>query len=225
VKKFLSRFKASTLSLRLSNKRTIMSFADKMGFVYFGHVDQWNDEHQLIRGLTLSPHHQDRHYSVGSVYDYDIVLAERTDSIRLHGKPSRTYTWLIMAFDLHTKADLPHIFLGPHTHSDATYAQIFTQFGQLQKVPLGTFGAHDKAFIDRYGIYTSPAEALTAERLFDNEITKTIGAHFGNTGVEISDGCLYLYSEHKLITNSLLETILKNGVWLAKHIDERAETI
>ncbi len=223
MKKLLSRLKPGSLTRNLSNKRAIMHFAEEMGLVYFGHVDQWNDEHQLIRGLTLSPRHRDKHYSVGSLYDYDIALAQRTDSVHTAGKPAKTYTWLIMQFDLHTKVDLPHVFLGPHTHSDSTYEQIFTRFGHLQKVPLGTFGAHDKAFLNHFAIFTTPAESLNAERVFDSEMTKTIGAHFGTLAVELSEGSLYLYSEHKHVSNHLLDTMVKNGIWLAKHIDQRAQ--
>lgn len=222
MKRILRRLTPASTLLRRVNKRTIMQFAENIGLVYFGVVDQRSDEHPLIRGLTLSHHHRDNHYSVGSLYNYDIALVERTDVIKFPGKPDRELTWLIMQFDLHASTDLPHIFLGLHTHSDTFYANLFATFGQLQRAPLGTFGMYDKSFVDRYAIYTTPAESLTAERLFDTEMTKMLATHFGSLTIEVVDGSLYLYSEHRRITQSLLETMLKNGVWLAKHLDDRA---
>jgi hypothetical protein len=226
VKSILHRLTPGPLLLKRSNKRTVMQFTDDVGMVYFGTVNhRIDDEHQLIRGLTVSPHHHDDHYSVGSLYTYDVALVERSDVLHLPKKQSQPHRWLIMQFDLHSTKDLPHIFLGLHTHSEIFYANLFAKFNQLQKVPLGTFGMYDKAFKDRYAVYTTPAESLTAERLLDNEVTKVIGNHFGTLTVEISEGSLYLYSEHVRISKNLLQTMLQNGIWLAKHIDARAEVL
>jgi len=226
MRKVLNRLLPRSVLLRRANKRAIINFAESVGLVYFGFVDQRSDEYQLIRGLTLSPHHHDRHYSVGSVYNYDVALVERTDTLQDPKHTSNlTHRWLIMQFDLHTSKDLPHVFLGLHTHSQAFYSTLFAKFGTLQRAPLGTFGMYEKAFTDRYGIYTTPAESLTVERLLDAEVTKVIAERFGTLTIEISDGCLYLYSEHSRITKSLLEIMLQNGLWLAKHIDERAELL
>ena len=225
MNKVLNRLLPSSVLLKRANKRAIMNFAEEVGLVYFGFVDQRADEHQLIRGLTLSTSHRDSHYCVGSLYKYDVALVDRTDTLDFPGKTSRSHRWLIMQFDLHNAKDLPHVFLGLHTHSDTFYATLFAKFGQLQRTPLGTFGMYDKSFTDKYAIYTTPAESLTVERLFDSEMTKTIAKHFGTLTIEISDGCLYLYSEHARISKSLLETMLQNGIWLAKHIDERAQLL
>lgn len=225
MKKMFARLLPRSVLLRRANKRAIINFAEEVGLVYFGFVDQRSDEHQLIRGLTLSTSHHDAHYCVGSLFKYDVALVERTDTLQFPGKPSHTHRWLIMQFDLHSSKDIPHIFLGLHSHSDAFYANLFAKFGQLQRAPLGTFGMYDKSFTDKYAIYTTPAESLTVERLLDTQMTKTLAKHFGSLTIEINDGCLYLYSEHARISKSLLETMLQNGVWLAKHIDERADLI
>lgn len=225
MKKLLSHLVPKNALLKRSNKRVIMKFVEDMGMVYFGFVDQRVDEHQLIRGLTLSTSHRDAHYSVGSLYNYDVGLVERTDTLKRPDQPSQTHRWLIMQFDLHTAKDIPHIFLGLHSHSEMFYATLFAKFNTLQRAPLGTFGMYDTSFTDRYAIYTTPAESLTVERLFDTEMTKVMAQHFGSLTVEISDGCLYIYSDHTRISRNLLETMLQNGIWLAKHIDERAELL
>ena len=205
------------------HKRVFMQFADKIGFVYFGYVNQRSDDHRLVRGLTVSSNHRDNHYCVGSFDGYDVALIERVDTIRFPGKPAKTHDWIIMTFDLRTSADIPHVFLGLHTHSETFYAHLFTKFAQLTKVSLGTISAYDKAFSERYALYSQPAQAIAAEQLFDPVITKTIADHFGSLTIEIAEGSLYLYAEHQRPTTALLEKMLKYGVWLAASIDHHME--
>lgn len=212
---------AKVIQSRL-HKRVFMQFAEKIGMVYFGYVDQRSDDHRLIRGLTVSANHRDTHYCVGSYKNYDVALVERVDTIRFPGKPAKNHDWIIMTFDLHSADDVPHVFLGLHTHSDTFYAHLFTKFAQLTRAPLGTFGAYDKTFTDRYAIYSEPAQAVAAERLFDHQTTKTISDHFGSLTIEVDEGCLYVYAEHQRPSLALLERMLKYGTWLAQMIDFRA---
>jgi len=205
------------------HKRVYMDFAEKVGLVYFGYVDQRSDEHRLVRGLTLSPHHRDNHYCIGTFQNYDVTLVERMDTIKVPRKPAKNHTWIIMEFDLHTKIDLPHVFLGLHSHSETFYAHLFTKFARLTKAPLGTFGAYDASFLNRYAVYTEPAKALEAEQLFDQETAKVIAQQFGSLTIEVSENCLYLYAEHQRPTEALLERMIKYGVWLAESIDARAK--
>jgi hypothetical protein len=219
----LSFAPAKVLQSRL-HKRVMMEFAEKVGLVYFGYVDQHGDEHRLVRGLTVSSTHNDNHYCIGTFQGYDITLVERTDKIVFPGKATKPHDWIIMEFDLHTKVDLPHVFIGLHAHSDTFYAHLFTKFATLTKIPLGTFGPYDPAFTHRYAIYTEPAQAVAVEQLFDRSITKTIGEQFGSLTVEITDNNLYVYAEHQRPTQALLEKMLKYGVWLAESLDQRADT-
>jgi hypothetical protein len=212
---------AKVLQSRLHAK-VYKQFADRLGLVYFGFVDQRSDEHRLVRGLTMSAKHRDNHYCIGHYEGYDVMLVERTDTIHFPGKPKRGYEWIIMTFDLHTTIDLPHIFLGLHTHSDTFYAHIFTKFGQLTKASLGTFGAYDPGFMNKYSIYTQPAQTIQAEKLIDPQTAATIGAHFGSLTAEITEGCLYIYAENHRPTMHLLDKMLKYGAWLATVLDANA---
>lgn len=211
---------AKVLQSRL-HKRVFMQFAEKTGLVYFGYVDQRSDEHRLVRGLSVSASHRDNHYCIGSFKGYDVTLVERTDTIRFPGKPHAAQDWIIMVFDLHTTYDLPHTFIGLHTHSDTFYAHLFTKFATLAKAPLGTFQEYSAEFVNKYAIYTEPAQLALTEYLFSKEITKTIAEHFGNITIEISDGCLYLYAWHQRPSLTLLTRMLQNGAWLAGALDER----
>jgi len=221
-KHFVKRLVPAKVIQSRLHQKAFVDFADKAGLVYFGYVDQRHDEHRLVRGLTLSSTHRDNHYCIGSFDGYDITLVERSDTIRFPGKPAKAHEWIIMAFDLHAKIDLPHIFLGLHAHSETFYAHLFTKFSQLSRVPLGTFGSYDSTFLNKYAVYTAPAQAVAAEKLFDHATTKAIADHFGTLTVELVDNVLYLYAEHQRPNVHLLERMLKYGVWLAKVLDSQA---
>jgi len=219
AKLFMNAFTpAKVLQSRL-HRRIFTQFADKVGLVYFGYVDQRSDEHRLVRGLTVSARHRDNHYCIGSYGGYDIMLVERRDTIHFPGKPARSHNWIIMTLDLHTSRDLPHIFLGLHAHNETFYAHLFTKFSQLTKVPLGSYGRHNTTFTGRYAIYTEPAHMLDAEALFNPEVTTIIGESFGSLTAEIADGCVYIYAEHSRPTQQLLERMLKSGLWLSQVVD------
>lgn len=222
-KQYVQQLAAAKVVQSRLHKRTFKQFADKLGFVYFGYVDQRNDEHNLVRGLTVSTKHRDNHYCIGSYSDYDVTVVERSDTIRFPGKPVKNHTWTIMVFDLHRSVDLPHVFLGLNTHSEAFYAQFFTKFSHFSSVNLGMEYAYDTAFLNRYTMYTKPEQAISAERLFNQTITQRIAERFGALAIEISENCLYLYAENQRPTTALLDKMLSRGIWLAQTLDRQAE--
>jgi hypothetical protein len=201
--------------------RAITSFAQKVGFVYFGTVDARDDDHRIIRGLTASQSHQDNHYSVGSFEGYDVSIVDRLDIIDMPGGSTRTHNWLIIEIDIHA-TDIPHIFMGAHTHTDSAYTQLFTAFPALQHVPLGTFENYSAEFTKRYSLFATPSQFIETESYFTAELTRMAAAHFWPLAVEVYDGSLYIYADNQVVTTSLLEIMLKNGMWLAKQLDGKA---
>ena len=225
MKHIVSRFDPKRAVQTRASKRAIMKFSEDNGLVYFGHVHQQDDDHHLIRGVTLSTSHRDNHYSIGSTNSYDVTLVERRDNVHLPDGSSTHHQWLIFAFDLHTTSELPHIFIGHNRHSAQLYNILSTKFNRLQKAAIGTFGTYDPSFVDNYSVFTEVAESLSAERLFSHDVAKTIAAHFGSLSIELAENCLYLYSDRNLINAKLLTTMLKNGLWLASSLDKNAEHI
>lgn len=203
-------------------KQAIMRFASKIGFVYFGHVDQHDDEHHIIRGLTVSSSHQDEHYSVGSFEGYDVSIVDRYDILDRPKQPMATHRWLIFEIDLHNGKNIPHIFMGAHNHTDSAYAKLFTSVPSLQPVPLGTFGSHSAEFSQRYSLFASATQFIEVERLFTVDVTRTIAAHFWPLAIEVIDGSLFIYSDNQTLSAGLLDTMLKNGLWLAQQLDEHS---
>lgn len=206
------------------HSRTFKQFATKVGLVYFGYVDQRNDEHSLVRGLTVSTKHRDNHYCIGSFEGYDVTLVERVDTIHFPGKQAKTHNWVIMTFDLHRSVDLPHVFLGLHTHGEAFYAQFFTKFSHLIKVYFGITGAYDKDFLNRYTVFSKADQAISAERLFHPALAKVIAEQFHALAIEICEGTVYIYAEHHRPTAALLDKMLTRGLWLARSIDAQSNT-
>src|SRR5680860_1649224 len=83
-----------------SHGRVISKFAKKTGLLYFGFVNQHSDDHKIVRGLTVSSTHQDNHYSVGSVGDYNISVVDRSDYIVEPHNKTFLHNWLIFAIEL-----------------------------------------------------------------------------------------------------------------------------
>lgn len=198
--------------------RVIMKFAEKLGFVYFGSVDQHHDDHHIIRGLTVSASHEDAHYSVGSFDGYDVSIVDRIDTVKNAAGNSRTHTWLIVEIDLHNN-DIPHLFVGAHDHSDTAYAKLFTAFPALTKIPLGTFEEYPEEFTKRYSMFGMGSQFLTLEKYLNAETTRTVAAHFWPLSFEIFEGALYVYSDSNTLSSHLLDTMIKNALWLAEQLD------
>lgn len=204
-------------------QRTFQRFADKVGLVYFGYVDQRNDEHSLIRGMTVSTKHRDNHYCIGSFEGYDITLVERVDTIHFPGKPSKLHNWVIMTFDLHRSVDLPHVVLGSHSHNETFYAQFFTKYVHFTKINLEQTGAYSRDFMNKYTLYAKADHALSAERLFHPTLARSIADQFGSLSIEIHEETVYLYAEHHHPSTALLDSMLTRGMWLARTIDQQNE--
>lgn len=201
------------------NKRVFQQFATKLGLVYFGYVDQRNDEHSLVRGVTVSTKHRDNHYCIGSYDGYDVTVVERVDTLHFPGKESKTHNWTILALDLHNRHDVPHVFMGLTTRHDTFHAHLLTKLSQFAKIHVGVLGQYEPAFIQRYELYAKPEQALTVERLFTPAVATVIATNFGHLMLEIDDGTLYIYAEGQRPTTALLEKMLQCSVWMAQVAD------
>jgi hypothetical protein len=216
--------KLTSITGGVNAKRIIKSFADEYGLVYFGSVSQHDDEHQIIRGMTVSHKHQDAHYCIGTYGNYDVTFVERSDTL-LSKKNKRQHTWHIFQFDLHTKKDLPHIFIGLHTHSESYYLQLMTKYSHLRPLVLGALYRQIPSFEANYRVFGQPARHIDIEKLLSATVGEMYVKNFGSLAIEVKDGSLYVYSEKIQLTKTLLEAMIKNGTWLAGHIDSVSDSI
>jgi hypothetical protein len=223
LQRVVSRFRLARRPHGTSaQRRLITEFAERSNMVYFGFVSQLIDEHRIVRGLTVSTKHHDQHYCIGTYHGYDVVFVERTDTLLTSG---HTHTWHIMEFDLSTTADLPHIFIGSPVHGNGFHSLLKAKYSSMLPVSVGATGVYPNDFTNYFRLYTNPAHAVRAEQLIDPETAAMIGRHFKGLVVEIVDNALYVYSEKTHISGSLLDTMLANGVWLARRIDEKSQLL
>lgn len=194
--------------------QVIRRLANKLGLVYFGYVDQKDDEYRLVRGRTASPGHRDDHYTIGTVKGYDVVLVSRSDLAEVNGK-ARPVNWLIITVDLHTKYDIPHILLGSKKQSQT----LRSSYKYLNPVALGAFGSYPADFINNYVVYGAQAHSFEIEKILQPSIAEVIDKHFEGTSVEIDDNVVYLYIENQRPSEALIGKAMSNGLWLAETLD------
>ncbi|MBC7459619.1 hypothetical protein H7200_02815 [Candidatus Saccharibacteria bacterium] len=202
----------------------LRQFTKKLGFVYFGSVDQHSDEHEMIRGLTVSTTHQDSHYAVGAYDGYDISMVDRFDLIEQADGSFASHSWLIMRFNLQNTS-IPHFFLHPVGHGtglDGPYQKYFTAFHYATKSNQLLHDTHSVEFHGRYDLYTSASHVPSVESSLSPDVSQTIAARFWPHAIEVIDGALYVYiTEHRL-TEAMLGATVQAGIWLATALDNES---
>jgi hypothetical protein len=202
----------------VATKSVFKAICDEYALVYFGAVNQHSDEHEMIRGVTLSPNHQDRHYSVGTIHNHDVILVERTDTVRFPGKHSEEYTWIILQVDL-KGIDMPHTFVDAHHHDEVFYDNLFAKFARLTHVDKGVFADYDPLFLERFNVYATPdgADLIPVYLTFD--AASTLAHHFGHFDFEWYQDRLVIYSTGRPATKHLIENMIRAGTWLADELN------
>jgi hypothetical protein len=190
--------------------KAFKAVCDKLGFVYFGAVDQKNDDHDIVRGLTTSTTHKDRHFAVGSYDGYDISLVDRRD---------KDHQWCILQVSLHTEKSLPHVFMMPR-HREAGFSERIT--GARSLMPTTNFiGLNlEPEFYTRYELFSLPRYGQELNEIMTSAFLKAVSAHFWPHALEIREGNLYVYiTEHRLDETVVLSA-LQSALWLASLLDD-----
>lgn len=204
---------------RFALRQVFQAFAKKYELVYFGYVDQHSDEHELIRGLTLSPQHLDRHYCVGNFKGRDLITLLRTDTVVFPGKPTTNYNWAIMQIDLKNDQH-PHIFIDANHHDETFYANLFVKFVNFRNINNQFVGQYDTHFGRAFKVYTPPDAIDAAMRILSPQVAQTMLQHFRHFDFELYDDRLLVYASNATLTLHTLEQMLRAGTWLADIIDQ-----
>lgn len=218
TRRILRSFSPKHIAKRLKGNRVYHDVAKRYDLVYFGSVSSRDDEHELVRGLTVSADHQDQHYCVGTVEGYDVILLERTDILTFPGKPSTPYRWIILQVDLQN-VHLPHIFIDNKQHSAAFYDTLLAKYPRLVTADPNLFADHDSKFMAAFNVYTTLDEQLAMVQLLSHEMTATLGHHFAHLDFELFDDRLVVYVAQRTATKQLIDHLFSAGVWLAKEIE------
>jgi len=207
-----------------SRGRVLRQFATKVGLVYFGTVDQHEDEHEVIRGLTVSTTHRDTHYAVGSYDGYDVSLVDRFDVSYDTQKQPIEHSWVILQVTLENTS-LPHVFFKPLGHSPAAYNKFFTAFNSLHLINSVFNDVHSAEFHARYEVYGLATHVSALEDVITPAITQTIAARFWPHAIEIFDGKLYVYitENRRREFEAALAPTLQATTWLAGVLDKKED--
>jgi len=218
LRKIVRALSPRELAKHVSGSKLYRKIAQEYDLVYFGAVSSQDDEHELVRGLTVSAQHNDRHYCVGTVEGYDVVLLERTDHLRFPGTPGEYYRWTIVQVDL-DNVRLPHVFLDNRSHSSAFYNILFEKYTRLQPTGLNFFADHDPKFVDHFTVYTTPEDQAEMIQVLRSDITATLAHHFTTFDFELFDDRLIVYAANKNASKQLIDHMLRAGVWMAREIE------
>lgn len=207
-------------SLRARGK-ALRKFADSVGFVYFGAVDQKDDDHSPILGFTASLAHKDSHYAVGTYNGYDVRFVDRFDAINVADK-AHEQLWTVFEVSLlaeHT----PHVVFVPTGSEGAEYSKLFSTHSHLQPINTMLLQNHSREFHGRFQIMGRTADAPTIESLLPSPTVVGIAARFWPHGIELKNGKLYVYLTQHRLDKAVLETTLASSIWLAEVLDESLE--
>ncbi len=200
----------------------LRKFADTMGLVYFGSMNQHEDDYEAIRGFTASLSHLDSHYAVGTYEGFDIRMVDRFDSYKRAGNKHHEQLWLIMEVDLQITS-LPHVFLVPTGHEAGEYDKLFTTQPHMQPLNTMLLQKHSMEVHGRYQILSRTTNANKVEHLLPTPVMMGIASRFWPHGVEISGGKVYLYITQHRLSKTVLESSLASLLWLAAVLDESNE--
>lgn len=208
---------------QLQSNRVFRSFAESYDLVYFGHVTTQDEEHRLVRGITTSAKHRDKHYCVGTIHGFDAILLEREDELKLvTDARAHKYSWIILQIDLHGSHDLSHVFIDGKHHNDTFYRTLFAKFSRLLKVDHGLLSQYDALFTDRFTVYTPPDNTDRFPTLLSAEAAATLAHHFGHFDFEWSQDQVLIYATGHRPSKHLLEHMLKAGIYLARELEKTA---
>jgi len=205
---------------RLSGERIYNDIARRYGLVYFGSVSAHDDDYEMVRGFTVSTEHQDRHYCVGTVEGFDVILLERTDNLTFPGKPVEIQKWIILQVDLRN-VRLPHIFLDNKQHSALFYDALFAKFSRFSAVDVNVFADHDSRFVQNFTVHSTPSDQLEMIHILRHEMTATLGHHFTAFDFELFDDRIIVYSSNHAPSKQLVDNMLRAGVWLAREVESK----
>ena len=196
------------------------AFADHYDLVYFGHIRAQDEEHRLVKGVTISAQHSDEHYCVGTVHGYDMVLLKRTDTMTLPNSVHKEkYSWAIMQFDLHSRYDFPHALIDGGRYSEVFYQTLFVKFARFMKLDKAAFGEDGARFASSFTAYTPPDALDELPEIVRGTVGLTLSQHFSNLDFEWFQDRLIVYGSSHAPTKHLLEHMLRAGLWLADVLD------
>jgi hypothetical protein len=202
----------------IAAKKIIKQFARKFGLVYLGHMGRHGDEHELIRGITLSAAHMDSYFCVGEHKGHDVSLVERRNTFIYSSHATQRYHWLIMQIDLR-RDGWPHVFIDGRKHDEDFYSTLFMKFSNMVNAST-LFAAHSPLFARTFQVFAPTDRFDDVSTMLGGEVPAMLAHHFKQFDYEVEDDHLLIYAENSIVTSHLLHEMLRVGEWLAAQMDK-----
>ena len=130
-----------------------MNLVNKLALVYFGHVSQRDDEHHMVRGVTVSNKHKDDHYCIGTYDSYDTIFVEWSDT--LHN--GNSHVWHIIEVDLKLLAKFRTCSLVPMQYSLTGHELLKTKYHSMLAHTMGSVHVPCCVYVFIYCIHYASA--------------------------------------------------------------------
>lgn len=199
-------------------RKVVKQFARKFGLVYFGQVNQREDDYEVIRGITVAATHVDSHFCVGQFRNHDISLVERRNTLTHPERADEHYRWVIMQIDLR-KEGLPLIFIDAKHHKATFYESLFLRFSNLADAS-SLFAEGSPLFVRTFKVLAPTDHFQDIESILSQDIMGMLVHHFSQFDYEIGGDRLLIYASNPMVTLHLLSEMLRVGSWLAEQLEK-----
>lgn len=201
----------------LASARIMREFAHKFDLVYFGRVHHLDDDHQMVRGITLAADHQDGHFMVGNYKGYDITALQRTVPMSHPHHGSRSYRWTVLQVDLKNH-QMPHILITAGHQDRIFFDNMRIKLATFQQVPGKNLSTSDE-FDHHFKIFAGADALDDLPVILSPGLCATILQYFKHFDIEIQADQVIVYTAHSLITSAILQEMLREALWLASQLD------
>ena len=203
-----------------SYKKAAKKFAKENKLIYFESINPDGQPLPVVRGAKMSLDQVDANYCFGTHAGYDVVLADRTATVKYEGYKSTPHHWYVLQVDLH-KANVPYMFIGTRQQTKAFYAGVLSAHRELRYLTLASSADRAAAFHGHYAVLASPAQTQLLYQLLDERMINILGGHKYPFAMEFDGDSLYIMTDTKKASQQLLAKLLHYGLWLAKEVDQR----
>jgi hypothetical protein len=197
----------------------IKRVATLLGLVYFGSLDH-NDEHEVIRGVTVSTSHRDTHSVIGSYDGYDVSIVDRDDIIK-HDTMAAHRRWAIIQVRLKHTPIAGAIMLLPHD-TRHHYAHAFSGLRHMQPIDGLVDVPYSQEFLRRYSLLAPSHQAPDVNHLMTPALADLAALKLWPHAVELKDTTLLVYITEDRLSETVLRVAIESALWLADSLDQSA---
>lgn len=211
--------KIRTVSSSRQRGAIIRKVAKKLGLVYFGSLSH-KDDHDVIRGITVSTSHKDGHYTIGSFDGYDISLIDRDDTYLDNGKV-RHRRWTIIQVTLKRLNGVVEALLLPHDNAhryDASYAAQ----RHIQSIEQLVSNHYSAEFLNRYQLLAPSHQSADINAVLTPALADITALKLWPHAVELRHQKLLIYITEDRLNETVLRVAIESALWLADSLDQRA---